>query len=204
MGARPLVVATRNRGKAREFARLLGAGFHVEPLPDRIALPPEEGRTFHENARSKAMGAYDALGGGIWVLADDSGLEVDALDGRPGVQSARYAGESATDEDNVRKVLKEIRGRGARSARFICALVLVRPVAADGEEREILAVEGRLEGVLENEARGGGGFGYDPIFRPVGWEETLAQASGAEKDAVSHRGDAVRLLQRELEEEDLR
>ena len=120
-----MVVATRNRGKAEEFGRLLGEGISVAPLPDTVRLPEETGATFAENAMLKALGAFAALGGTVPVLADDSGLEVDALGGDPGVRSARYAGDAATDEENVALLLSRLGGRGERTARFVCALVLV-------------------------------------------------------------------------------
>ena len=209
MPAQPLVVATRNQGKTVEFGRLLGPDFATELLPRNVTLPPEEGITFRTNAVAKAGAAYEAMGRKAWVLADDSGLEVTALDGRPGVMSARYAGVDATDGENLRLLLEEMDGCQERSAHFVCSLALMRSAVsgeedAVGRDAAIIVVEGYLEGVLETEPRGDGGFGYDPVFRPAGWSKTLAEASASEKDAVSHRGAAVRALRAKLgaEEED--
>jgi XTP/dITP diphosphohydrolase len=183
-------VATRNRGKAEEFGRLLGAGVSVEPLPDSVGLPEETGATFADNALLKALGAFTALGGRLPILADDSGLEVDALGGDPGVRSARYAGEGATDEQNVVLLLSRLGERGDRTARFVCALALVVPTTEPGEPR-IYQVSGALEGRIGERPTGVGGFGYDPVFVPEGWDVTLAEAAPSEKDRVSHRARAV-------------
>jgi XTP/dITP diphosphohydrolase len=188
-----LVLASGNPGKAGEFARLLGDRFRVEPLPTGLELPAETGTTFAENARLKARAVFDALGGHTPVLADDSGLEVDALSGRPGVLSARYAGECAGDHANAGKLLADLAGVEDRRARFVCVLVMLLP---GGREA---SAQGTLEGEVTREPRGEGGFGYDPVFRPLSWERTLAEASGEEKDAVSHRGDAVRRLLAQLD-----
>ncbi len=189
-----VVLATRNAGKAREFGRLLAEAFEVEPLPDEIEMPEETGSTFRENALLKAQAAFGALEGERAVLADDSGLEVSALDDRPGVQSARYAGESATDEANVAKLLEALQGVVDRSARFVCALCLLLPADASTGEPVVLEVRGESAGVIEQSPRGDDGFGYDPVFRPLGWTETLAEAAPASKDGVSHRGAAARSL----------
>ncbi|MBC7293611.1 MAG: xanthosine triphosphate pyrophosphatase, partial [Thermoleophilia bacterium] len=122
-----VTLATRNSGKVQEFNRLLGGVFTLVPLPATVDLPPESGTTFQENARLKALAAFTALGGKQGVLADDSGLEVEALGGKPGVLSARYAGERATDADNVRKLLDELAGISQRTARFVCVLCLALP-----------------------------------------------------------------------------
>ena len=203
-----IVLATRNAGKAREFGRLLGYAFTVQPLPDGVELPEETGTTFAENACLKAGTIFEALGGQIAVLADDSGLEVTALGGQPGVWSARYAGENATDEENVQRLLKELGDGGDRSARFVCRLCLILPniVAAPGTEcgsrmPMILEVSGVAEGTIEMEPRGTEGFGYDPVFRPVGWNETLGEAATDRKDLISHRGAAARVLLELLEAE---
>jgi XTP/dITP diphosphohydrolase len=198
-----LVLATKNPGKVREFQRLLGGEFVVLPLDPGVDLPEETGVTFAENALLKARAAFAALGGRTAVLADDSGLAVDALDGRPGVRSARYAGEGARDEENTRLVLTELAALGpgaGRGGQFVCALALVAP-AADGEPALVVATEGILSGQLTLEPRGSGGFGYDPVFRPAGWDRTLAEVGGAEKDAVSHRAAAVAALRRRLARE---
>ncbi len=210
-----VVLATRNAGKVREFDRLLAGALHVVLLPEGIDLPPETGETFAINARLKAQAVFDTLGGDEAVLADDSGLEVAALGGRPGIFSARFAGERATDADNVAKLLGELSGAPERSARFVCALCLVTPVdtAATGgaspggraqagaagrgspaEMRRIVEVEGVTRGSITLAPRGDDGFGYDPVFQPEDWDLTLAQASPADKDRVSHRGAAARAL----------
>ena len=200
MASLTVALATRNPGKVREFQRLLGEGFAVVPLDPAVDLPEETGATFAANALLKARAAFAALGGTTAVLADDSGLEVEALAGRPGVRSARYAGEGAGDEENVARVLTELATRGTgvgRGARFVCALALVLP-ADDGGPPTVVEAEGVLAGELTTAPRGSEGFGYDPVFRPDGWHRTLAEVDGAEKDAVSHRAAAVAALRRQL------
>lgn len=202
-----VVLASRNAGKAREFGRLLGGAFLVEVLPQDVVLPPEDGASFQENARKKATAAYAALGGMTAVLADDSGLEVDALGGLPGVRSARFAGEQASDEENVEKLLDEMKGCSDRGARFVCALCLVLPGTGENAEKPgvVLEASGVCEGTLVERPRGTQGFGYDPVFVPRGWKLTLAEVSPEQKDVVSHRGAAVRaLLARLCEEERVR
>ena len=216
MALLPVVVATGNAGKAREFRRLLCAALDVRALPSSIALPAETGTTFAANARLKAETVFGALNGEIAVLADDSGLEVAALGGRPGVLSARYAGEDARDEDNVRRLLDELAGVTDRAARFACCLCLALPGdggAQDGAEHgrgrrqrhgdhRLLEVAGFTHGTITTVPRGVDGFGYDPVFQPDGWDLTLAEASPEDKDGVSHRGAAARaLLQRLAAEE---
>jgi XTP/dITP diphosphohydrolase len=195
---RIVVLASRNRGKAREFERLLGREFEVSPLPSSVALPDETGETFADNARLKAESVFAALGGKTAVLADDSGLEVSALGGRPGVRSARFAGESASDDANVGKLLAELAGRVDREARFVCALCLVMPGDEAAEEAgaasRLIEAEGFSRGSITLAPRGMDGFGYDPVFLPNGWEITLAEASPESKDAISHRGAAARAL----------
>lgn len=187
-----VVVATANPGKAREFGRLLGSRFRVEPLPPDVVLPEETGHTFAENARLKAYGAFDALGGAVAVLADDSGIEVAALGGLPGVRSARFAGDGASDEANVALLLERLGTRADREARFVCALALVLPGAPpSGGLRE---AQGLLPGSVVHQPRGLEGFGYDPVFMPRGWRTTLAEAGPEAKDRVSHRGCAVSAL----------
>jgi XTP/dITP diphosphohydrolase len=200
-GKLTIVLATRNAGKAREFGRLLGAAFSVEPLPAEVEMPEETGATFEENARLKAESIFEALGGAFAVLADDSGLEVKALGGKPGVHSARYAGANATDQDNVSRLLAEMSGVEDRSARFVCNLCLILPFADAGNpecedygDRIEVEVSGFADGFIELEPRGTKGFGYDPVFRPLGWPETLGEASTDKKDVISHRGAAARAL----------
>jgi XTP/dITP diphosphohydrolase len=189
-----VVLATRNAGKAREFGRLLAGAFTVEPLSEDVDMAEEAGRTFRDNALLKAQAVFEALEGRCAVLADDSGLEVKALGGRPGVHSARYAGESATDDENVTRLLEEMNGVVDRGARFVCSLCLMLPALTPTDGSVVLEVRGESEGVIEQRPRGDDGFGYDPVFRPMGWKETLAEASPARKDAVSHRGAAARAL----------
>jgi non-canonical purine NTP pyrophosphatase (RdgB/HAM1 family) len=192
-----VVVATRNEGKAREFARLLGAGFAVEPLPESVVLPEETGTTFAQNARLKAVAAFSALAGAVSVLADDSGLEVDGLGGQPGVRSARFAGESASDADNVSLLLARMDSSATdRTGRFVCALALAAPKEG-GLEPLIVEARGQLDGRIASVPAGSEGFGYDPVFVPDGWSVTLGEAGPREKDSVSHRARAVeRLLER--------
>ncbi len=187
-----LVIATRNRHKTAEFARMLGAGFVVSDLTKRpdIPEPTEDGASFVENARIKALAASKLLS--ELVLADDSGLEVDALGGAPGVQSARYAGPKAGDASNRAKLLAELDACGAkgreRSARFRCALVLA-------QKGEIVAESvGVVEGFIGTVERGAGGFGYDPLFIPDGFCQTFAELEADLKNHLSHRGRAVEEL----------
>jgi XTP/dITP diphosphohydrolase len=221
----PLVLATGNAGKVREFSRLLEGAFEVRPLPSGVGLPAETGDTFATNARLKAESVFSALGGACDVLADDSGLEVAALGGRPGIFSARFAGEGATDADNVAKLLGELAGASDRSARFVCALCLVTATrdTAPGEAAaseaaagvagadpttalppaavRVVEVRGETRGSITVAPRGDDGFGYDPVFVPEGWDQTLAQAPPEAKDRVSHRGAAARALLRVLARE---
>jgi XTP/dITP diphosphohydrolase len=181
-----LVLATRNAHKAREFAELL-APHAVDPLPADVELPPETGRTFAENALGKARAAAAALGRP--AIADDSGIESAALGGAPGVRSARFAREGATDEENLAMLLE--RAPAGSALTYVCALAFVDP--AVGEER---VFEGRCTGRLAAEPRGDGGFGYDPAFLPDDRDDgrTMAELSPGEKDAISHRGRAAREL----------
>jgi XTP/dITP diphosphohydrolase len=185
-----LVLATRNPHKAREFAALL-APHAVLPLPAAVELPPETGATFAENALGKARAAAQATG--AQAIGDDSGIEAEALGGAPGVRSARFAGEHASDEENLAKLLREAPDGSALA--YVCALALVDP--ATGRE-EIF--EGRCTGRLTHEPRGTGGFGYDPAFVPddlaaaPGAGRTMAELEPGEKAAISHRGRAARAL----------
>lgn len=177
---------------------MLGRVLLVEVLPPGIDMPEETGATFAENARLKAKAIFAALGGTKAVLADDSGLEVAALGGEPGVRSARYAGEGASDQENVSKLLRELEGTVDRRARFVCNLCLVLPGSArasvENRPAAVIEVAGAVEGTIEQEPRGSRGFGYDPVFRPLGWSETLSEVDADRKDAVSHRGAAARAL----------
>jgi XTP/dITP diphosphohydrolase len=183
-----LVLGTRNPHKVREIARLLEpAGISVEPLPAGTALPPETGQTFEANALPKARTAAAATGRP--AIADDSGIEAEALGGAPGVRSARYAGPGAGDQENLTKLMRETPA-GSR-LRYVCALAYVDP--ATGAEQVFF---GYCRGSLASRPRGSGGFGYDPAFLPDADSEnrTMAELSDAEKDAISHRGHAVREL----------
>jgi XTP/dITP diphosphohydrolase len=182
-----LVLATRNAHKLRELALLL-APHELVGLPDFVDLPPETGATFAENALVKARTASAATG--MAAVADDSGIEAAALGGAPGIYSARFAGEGASDADNLAKLLRDVPPGGDTGVAYACALVLVEPGG-----RELVA-EQRCRGRLTHEPRGDGGFGYDPAFVPddYGDGRTMAQLSAAEKDAISHRGRAAREL----------
>jgi XTP/dITP diphosphohydrolase len=184
-----MIVATRNEHKLRELREAL-PGIALEPLPERVELPPEEGETFAENALGKARAAHAATGEA--AIADDSGIEAAALGGRPGVRSARYAGEGASDERNLEKLIEELEGSEDRRLAFVCAIALV---AGDGSES---LFEGRCTGTLAEAPRGDGGFGYDPAFVPddtgPGDERTMAELDPDEKHAISHRGRAARAL----------
>jgi XTP/dITP diphosphohydrolase len=187
-----LVLSTRNPHKVREFSRLLApAGIAVEPLPDDVTLPPEDGSTFAENALPKARAAAGATGRA--AIADDSGIESEALGGAPGVRSARYAGEGASDAANLDKLLRE--APAGSGLRYVCALAYVDPGAGIEE-----VFFGECSGTLARAARGSGGFGYDPAFVPVDYdgERTMAELSDEQKDAISHRGRAARALVRWL------
>ncbi len=184
-----LVLATRNDHKLRELREALH-GIEIDPLPEEVELPPETGETFAENALGKARAAHDATGRA--AIADDSGIEAHGLGGRPGVRSARYAGEDATDEQNLAKLLDEVGSQDDRRVAYVCAIALV------GEDGAESLFEGRCEGTLTSEPRGTGGFGYDPAFVPddtgADDERTMAELSPAEKHAISHRGRAARKL----------
>ncbi len=185
-GGRALVLATANSHKRREFARLL-APLAVDALPPGVELPPETGTTFAANALAKARAAAQATGRP--AIADDSGIEARALGGVPGVRSARYAGEHASDEQNLAKLRAEAPpGSGLR---YVCALAYVNP-----EQRADQLFEGECSGRMAPEPRGDRGFGYDPVFVPDGEADgrTMAELSDEEKDAISHRGRAARAL----------
>jgi XTP/dITP diphosphohydrolase len=187
-----VVLASSNAGKLRELAALLAPfGFDlVAQTALGVNSPPETGATFTDNALLKARHAACATA--LPALADDSGIEVDALDGRPGVFSARYAGESASDAENLDKMLAEMREVPAsrRTARYRCVIAFVRTQDDPGP---VLAT-GTWEGRIIAEPRGTSGFGYDPIFVPVGLERTAAELTSDEKNVLSHRGQALRDL----------
>jgi XTP/dITP diphosphohydrolase len=220
-----LLLATHNEHKRREFERLLAGRWQVRTLPEGVELPPEDGETFAENALGKARAA--ALATGRASFADDSGIAAAALGGAPGVRSARYAGEHASDAENLRKLLREVPAGGALE--YVCAIAYVDP---DGGVERVF--EGRCAGRLAAEPRGEGGFGYDPAFvpddvppaargvraargsrvdnvppqdrgssgdalAPAAGALTMAQLSDEQKDAISHRGRAARALLQWLE-----
>jgi XTP/dITP diphosphohydrolase len=185
----PLLVATRNEHKLRELREAL-PGIELEPLPPEVELPPEEGDTFAANALGKVRAAHAATDRA--AIADDSGIEADALGGGPGVHSARFAGEGASDEDNLEKLLSELAEADDRRVAYVAVIALVDEA---GGER---LFEGRCEGVLAREPRGSGGFGYDPAFIPDDTgpddERTMAELAPAEKHGISHRGRAASAL----------
>jgi XTP/dITP diphosphohydrolase len=187
-----LVLATRNAHKVGELAALLD-GYEIASLPDGVSLPPETGETFAANALTKARAAAAATG--EVACADDSGIESAALGGAPGVRSARFAGEDATDADNL--ALLTARAPAGSALTYVCVIALVDP--RTGEER---LFEGRCTGTMAPAARGSGGFGYDPVFVPDDRDDgrTMAELTLAEKDAISHRGRAARALRDHLRE----
>ena len=188
-----LVLATRNDHKLREFREAL-PGVEILPLPDDVELPPETGETFAENASIKAL--HYSAHACMLTLSDDSGLAVDALGGAPGVRSARFAGEDATDEQNLDKLLRDVPADGDRRVAYVAAIAYVDP------EGETHTVEGRCEGTLAHEPRGDGGFGYDPAFVPDDYDDgrTMAELTPDEKHAISHRGRAAKAFAEWLEQ----
>lgn len=185
-----LLLATRNEGKVREFRALL-AGLPV-PIETLASHPEagdleETGKGFEENARLKASAA--ARSTGLWALGEDSGLMVDALGGAPGVLSARYAGVHGDDRANNAKLIRDLQGVQDRTARYVCAVALARP---DGDV--VAVAQGTCEGHVVEEPRGAGGFGYDPYFVAAGESRTNAELDPEEKDAISHRGQALRSM----------
>lgn len=197
MGMKRVVVSTGNKGKLAEIRSALDvAGWQFVSINDLDAewpAPEEDGETFEDNARIKARAAFERFG--LAALADDSGLEVDALDGEPGVYSSRYAGPCATDAENNSRLLLTLQDtpEAQRTARFRCAMVFVDE---DGSE---VVVSGACEGVIGFEGRGEHGFGYDPLFNPVATPgRTMAELDMAEKNAISHRGAALAALREAL------
>lgn len=191
-----VVLASSNAGKLRELASIL-APFGFDLVPQNVLgvdSPPETGETFADNALLKARHAASITN--LPALADDSGIEVDALGGRPGVFSARYAGDSASDADNLNKMLAELQHIPAekRTARYRCVIAYVN---APTDPAPVLA-DGTWDGTLLSVPRGLGGFGYDPIFVPAGFECTAAELTPEEKNLLSHRGQALRALVAQL------
>jgi XTP/dITP diphosphohydrolase len=191
-----LLLATRNAHKTREIQQILGPAFAVSDLSahPQIADIRETGKSYEENAMLKAVGASRHLQ--ALIVADDSGLEVDAIGGAPGIFSARYAGEHATDKENIEKLLGELVRTEVeetkRSARFRCVIALAR-------QGELLGTfEGIVEGAIVKRPRGSNGFGYDPIFVPSGFEKTFGELSPEVKNTISHRAKAIRCLTAEL------
>ena len=191
-----LVVATRNRHKTREIQHILGPEFKVRDLGVHPDVPEilESGTSFRENATLKALAASRHLP--ALVIADDSGLEVDAIGGAPGIYSARYAGANATERDKIDKLLRELaRVRATddgRRARFRCVVALAR-------NGDLLGTfEGTVEGRITDTARGDSGFGYDPIFVPDGFEQTFGELSEEVKNTISHRAKAIRAVAEKL------
>ena len=180
-----LLVATGNSHKTDEIRAILGAGYVVSDLKAHPELPEveETGTTFLENATLKAVEISKQVEG--LILSDDSGLEVDALGGEPGVYSSRYAGEAGNDAANNKKLLHELQGEDSRTARFRCVMVL----AQDGEV--LASFDGAVEGRMLSELHGEGGFGYDPLFVPDGYEQTFSQLSEEIKNQLSHRAVAM-------------
>jgi XTP/dITP diphosphohydrolase len=198
---RKILVASTNPGKLKELREMLGGDIEWVGLSDFKNIPEikEDGKTFAENARKKALGYAKATG--LWTLADDSGLVIDALDGEPGVKSARFSGDKdknrgLLDHKNMAKVLKLLQGvpKEKRTARFMCCLCLASP------EKVLVETEGKLEGVIAFEQAGENGFGYDPIFFVPELNKTVAQMTSEEKNAISHRGNAIRSLKHSLEQ----
>src|SRR5919199_5082460 len=186
---RELLIATRNEGKIRELRELLGgAPFALRSLAEFPHVPEAEetGETFEENAAIKAT--FYGKATGVLTLADDSGLEVAALGGAPGVRSARYAGESSSYDVKIARLLEEMRRCGIedRGARFVCVAALYDPAAGSPQ-----TFRGECVGRIADEPRGAGGFGYDPVFVPDGYEETFGQLSSDIKQRISHRARAV-------------
>lgn len=192
-----IIIATHNKGKAKEFKSLFKEyGYAVKTLHDypEIGEVPETGETFEENAFQKASAISKELG--TIVLADDSGLEVQALQGQPGIYSARYAGEHGNDQKNNEKLLKELEDvkDEDRTANFHCSLALVGP------GREPLFVEGNIEGRILFEPQGENGFGYDPLFYIPSLKKSMADLSNEEKNKISHRAKAIENLRDHLDE----
>jgi XTP/dITP diphosphohydrolase len=193
---RRILVARTNPGKLKELREMLGSNIEWVGLRDFLNIPEieEDGKTFAENARKKAMGYAKATG--LWTLADDSGLVVDALGGQPGVKSARFAGakdkdRKIIDRKNIEKLLKLLKNtpKEKRTARFVCCLCLA------SDEKVLIETRGEVEGIIIDEPAGDNGFGYDPVFFVPKLNKTVAQLSSEAKNAISHRGNAIRKLE---------
>lgn len=198
MSEHALIIATGNAHKVEEFELLLkGLNFEVKSAQSCGGMPDvdENGSTFAANAQLKAEALRRQAPADAWVMADDSGLEVDALDGAPGIYSARYAGVDASDQDNVVKLLEALKDvpKAQRSARFRCVLCVI------DHEGYITHYDGSCEGRIDFEVQGDGGFGYDPIFIPEGYSESFAQLGDAVKSQLSHRAKAVEWMRTILE-----
>lgn len=192
-----IIIATRNQGKAKEFKRIFNDyGYRVKTLLDfpDIEDVPETGQTFAENAFQKASAISSELN--TIVLADDSGLEVDALEGKPGIYSARFAGEHGNDEKNNQKLVEVLQDipEEERNANFHCSLVMVGP------NREPLFVEGKAFGQILDQGRGENGFGYDPLFYIPKLDKTMGELTSEEKNKISHRARAIEKLQKYLDD----
>jgi XTP/dITP diphosphohydrolase len=192
-----LLLATRNAHKTQEVQQLLGAEFNVVDLSSRpeIIIAAETGQTFAQNAILKAFSVSESVAN--FVIADDSGLEVDALGGAPGIYSARYAGENANDARNIEKLLSELRDRKippeTRNARFRCVIALAQKAKLAG------TFSGTVEGMIVDPPRGKNGFGYDPVFLPSGFEQTFAEMTAELKNKISHRAKAIAALRETLQ-----
>jgi len=186
-----LWISTTNQGKLNEFRNILGDRCEIHTVGELgfYSAPPETGKTFEENARIKAK-TLKAIKPGVWVVADDSGLEVEGLGGLPGIHSARYAGDKAGDAENVAKLLKMVQIRTAtnRKAQFVCSLVIYDPAGKES------VINGIVKGEIATASRGKGGFGYDPVFIPEGHDKTFSELGAAVKNQLSHRAQAIRGL----------
>jgi XTP/dITP diphosphohydrolase len=182
-----MLLATKNKHKAEELTKLIGKYAEIQTLPEDFPEIEETGTTLEENARIKARTVYDKFQ--VATVADDTGLEVSALDGKPGVYTARYAGEAASYEDNYRKLLKELKDNSDRSASFITSICYI------DEQGNEHFFKGEVKGIIAFEPRGGNGFGYDPVFIPVdGDGSTFAEMSASDKNTISHRARAIQQL----------
>ncbi|RKU17682.1 non-canonical purine NTP pyrophosphatase, RdgB/HAM1 family [Candidatus Poribacteria bacterium] len=194
-----LVLATRNLGKVKELTAMLSPDgqrhniqlLSLQDFPDAPEVV-EDGETYQENAAKKAVVIADYTG--LRTLADDAGIEVDALDGAPGVHSKRWAGDDATDAIRVQKLLEALEGKTNRTARFVAAIAIVEPIGVENPScNRVQVVVGKCEGHITHAPAGDSGFGYDPIFVPVGYEKTFAELGDAIKNRISHRSEALRL-----------